>query len=93
MSNEIPPVEEKEKILVFQFNDQLSEFQELELEEDILLHELLDSDFILLFVDSKRFRIWIWQGNNVTTRMKFISAKIAPSIRDRHGIAFRITAR
>lgn len=92
MSNEIPPAEEKEKILVFQFNDQLSEFQELELEEDILLHELLDSDFILLFVDSKRFRIWIWQGNNVTTRMKFISAKIAPSIRDRHGIAFRITA-
>ncbi|KKM90790.1 hypothetical protein LCGC14_1235090 [marine sediment metagenome] len=92
MSNEIPPAEEKEKILVFQFNDQLSEFQELELEEEILLHELLDSDFILLFVDSKRFRVWIWQGNNVTTRMKFISAKIAPSIRDRHGIAFRITA-
>ncbi len=92
MSDAIPPDIEKEKILVFQFNDQLSEFQELELEEDVQLYELLDSDFILLFVDHKRYRVWVWQGNNVTTRMKFISAKIAPSIRDRHGIAFKITA-
>ncbi len=92
MSDGIPPEKEKEKILVFQFNDQLSEFQELEIEEDVQFHELLDSDFILLFVDPKRYRVWIWQGNNVTTRMKFISAKQAPSIRDRHGIAFKITA-
>jgi len=92
MSDETLPQEDKEKILVFQFNDELSEYQELELEEDILLYELLDSDFILLFVDPKRYRVWIWQGNNATTRMKFISAKIAGSIRDRYGIAFRITA-
>jgi len=92
MSNDLPPREEKEKILVFQFNDQLSEFQELEIEEEIALNELLDSDFILLFVDPKRYRVWIWQGNNVTTRMKFVSAKIAPSIRDRYGIAFKITS-
>ena len=92
MSDAIPPDIEKEKILVFQFNDELSEFQELELEEDVQLYELLDSDFILLFVDHKRHRVWIWQGNNVTTRMKFISARLAPSIRDRHGIAFKITA-
>ena len=92
MSDPIPPDIEKEKILVFQFNDEQSEFQELELEEDVQLYELLDSDFILLFVDYKRYRVWIWQGNNVTTRMKFISARLAPSIRDRHGIAFKITA-
>jgi len=93
MSDEIPPPDkEKEKILVFQFNDQLSEFQELEIQEDLQFYELLDSDFILLFVDPKSYRVWIWQGNNVTTRMKFISAKIAPSIRDRYGIAFKITA-
>ncbi|MHA2182240.1 MAG: hypothetical protein ACXAAH_12550 [Promethearchaeota archaeon] len=83
--------EEKEKILVFQFNDELSEYQELDLEDDIPLAELLDSDFILLFVDSKQYRVWIWQGSNTTTRMKFISAKIAPSIKDRYGIGFRIT--
>ncbi|MFX1455213.1 MAG: hypothetical protein ACFFDB_07530 [Promethearchaeota archaeon] len=92
MSDEPPTQEEKEKILVFQFNDELSEYQELELEGDIPLYELLDPDFILLFVDPKRYRVWIWQGNNTTTRMKFISAKIAPSIRDRYGIAFKITS-
>lgn len=92
MSDEIPISEEKEKFLVFQFNDELSEYQELELEGDIPLYELLDSEFILLFVDPKQYRIWIWQGSNTTTRMKFISAKIAPRIRDRYGIAFKITS-
>jgi len=87
-----PPEREKEKILVFQYNDQLGEFQELEIEEDFPLHELLDSEFILLFVDPKRYRVWIWHGAETTTRMKFIAAKLAPSIRDRFGIAFRITA-
>ena len=92
MSDETPTPEEKEKILVFQFSDELSEYQELELEWDIPLYELLDSDFILLFIDPKQYRVWIWQGNNTTTRMKFISARIAGSIRDRYGIAFKITS-
>lgn len=87
-----PPEREKEKILVFQYNDQLGEFQELEIEEDFPLNELLDSEFILLLVDPKRYRVWIWHGAETTTRMKFIAAKLAPSIRDRYGIAFRITA-
>ncbi|MHA2473882.1 MAG: hypothetical protein ACXAES_11680 [Promethearchaeota archaeon] len=84
--------EEKEKIIVFQYNDELNEYQELELEEEIEMHELLDPDFILLFVDPKRYRIWRWHGSNTTTRMKFIAAKLAPSIRDRYGIGFKITA-
>lgn len=92
MSDETPTPEEKEKTLVFQFSDKLSEYQELELEGDIPLYELLDSDFILLFIDPKQYRVWIWQGNNTTTRMKFISARIAGSIRDRYGIAFKITS-
>ena len=87
-----PPEREKEKILVFQYNDQLGEFQELEIEQNFPLHELLDSEFILLFVDPKRYRVWIWHGAETTTRMKFIAAKLAPSIRDRYGIAFRIIA-
>ena len=87
-----PPEREKEKILVFQYNDQLGEFQELEIEEDFPLNELLDSEFILLFVDPKRYRVWIWHGAETTTRMKFVAAKLAPSVRDRYGIAFRITA-
>ncbi|MCK4480063.1 MAG: hypothetical protein KAV01_06015 [Candidatus Lokiarchaeota archaeon] len=84
--------EEKEKIIVFQYNDELNEFQELELEEDIEIQELLDPDFVLLFVDFTRYRVWIWHGSNTTTRMKFIAAKLAPSIRDRYGIGFKIAA-
>ena len=92
MSDETLPELEKEKIIVFQYNDELNEFQELELEDDVQIHELLDPDFILLFVDPPRYRVWIWHGSNTTTRMKFIAAKIAPSVRDRYGIGFKIAA-
>jgi hypothetical protein len=92
MSDDELPEMEKEKIIVFQYNDELSDFQELEIAEDVEIHELLDSDFILLFVDPTRYRVWIWHGSNVTTRMKFIAAKLAPSIRDRYGIGFKISA-
>ena len=53
---------------------------------------MLDDDFVLLFVDPQHFRVWLWHGYNTTTRMKFIAAKRAPAIRDKHGIAFKITA-
>ncbi len=86
------PEEIRKLMVIFQFNDQLGEFEELEVEQDIELVELLDPDFVLLFVDPKHFRVWIWHGSNTTTRMKFIAAKIAPKIRDRYGIGFKITA-
>lgn len=92
MSDETLPELEKEKIIVFQYNDELNEFQELELEDEVPIYELVDPDFILLFVDPTRYRVWIWHGSNTTTRMKFIAAKLAPSVRDRYGIGFKIAA-
>ncbi|NVM38138.1 MAG: hypothetical protein HWN81_21270 [Candidatus Lokiarchaeota archaeon] len=92
MSDDTLPELDKEKIIVFQYNDELNEFQELELEDEVQIHELLDTDFILLFVDPTRYRVWIWHGSNTTTRMKFIAAKLAPSVRDRYGIGFKIAA-
>lgn len=92
MSDDQLPELDKEKIIVFQYNDQLNEFQELELEDDVEIPDLLDPDFVLLFVDPSRYRVWIWHGSNTTTRMKFIAAKLAPSIRDRYGIGFKIAA-
>jgi len=86
------PDKEEEKVLVFQYNDELGDFEELEIEKNLPLHDLLDPDFILLFVDPKQYRVWIWHGNNTTTRMKFVAAKLSPKIRDRYGIAFKITA-
>jgi len=104
MSNKPPSssIEEKKEgekvsrkeqtIIVYQFNDQIGDFDELIIDPEIELKDLLDDDFILLFVDPKHYRVWLWHGYNTTTRMKFIAAKMAAPIRDRHGIAFKITA-
>jgi len=83
---------QSQTIIVYQFNDEIGDFEELMIDPDVQLKDLLDDDFILLFVDSQHFRVWLWHGYNTTTRMKFIAAKIAPSIRDKHGFALRITA-
>jgi hypothetical protein len=92
MPNEPPPEKEEEKLIVFQYNDELNEYQELEIDDRVEITELLDPDFILLFVDPKKYRVWIWHGANTTTRMKFIAAKLAPGIRDRYGIGYKISA-
>ena len=91
LSGELP--ERKElTIVVYQFNDQIGDFEELIIDPDVVLSELLDDDFILLFVDPKHYRVWLWHGWNTTTRMKFIAARMAQPIRDKHGIAYKLTA-
>ena len=79
-------------ITVYHFNDEIGDFEELMIDLDVQLKDLLDDDFILLFVDPLHFRVWLWHGYNTTTRVKFIAAKMAPAIRDKYGIAFKITA-
>ncbi|MFX0179747.1 MAG: hypothetical protein ACFE78_06120 [Candidatus Hodarchaeota archaeon] len=81
----------EQPIIVYQFNDQIGDFEELIIDPGIELKDLLDDDFILLFIDPKHYRVWLWHGYNTTTRMKFIAAKMAAPIRDKHGIAFKIT--
>ncbi|NHJ21320.1 MAG: hypothetical protein EAX91_10270 [Candidatus Lokiarchaeota archaeon] len=83
---------QSQPIIVYQFNDEIGDFEELIIDPDVELKDLLDDDFVLLFVDPQHFRVWLWHGYNTTTRMKFIAAKMAPPIRDKHGIAFKITA-
>lgn len=78
--------------LIFRYNAELNDYQELEVENDAQLRDHLDSDKILLFVDPHRKRVWIWHGRNTTTKMKFIAAKLVPTIRDRYGIGFKIAA-
>jgi len=102
MSNEQPTTGNKKKedivtrqsqtITVYQFNDEIGDFEELIIDPDVQLKDLLDEDFVLLFVDPQHFRVWLWHGYNTTTRMKYIAAVMAPSIRDKHGFAFKITA-
>ena len=101
-NQQTPPDKDKEKdgmperkdisLTVYQFNDEIGDFEELIIDPDVKLPELLDEDFILLFVDPQHYRVWLWHGLNTTTRMKFIAAKMAAPIRDKHGIAFKISA-
>jgi len=86
------PTRQSQTITVYQFNDQIGDFEELIIDPDVQLKDLLHDDFVLLFVDPQHFRVWLWHGYNTTTRMKFIAAKMAPAIRDKHGFAFKITA-
>ncbi|MHA2344789.1 MAG: hypothetical protein ACXADW_23295, partial [Candidatus Hodarchaeales archaeon] len=44
----------------------------------------------LLIVDIHEKNVWVWQGMNTSTRMKFVSAQTAPQIRDKHDISFMI---
>jgi len=83
---------QNQTITVYQFNDEIGDFEELIIDPDVKLKDLLHDDFVLLFVDPQHFRVWLWHGYNTTTRMKFIAAKMAPLIRDKHGFAFKITA-
>ncbi|MFX1568357.1 MAG: hypothetical protein ACFFCV_08310 [Promethearchaeota archaeon] len=79
-------------IFIYQFNEEAEDFKEIENKENVPLFELLDSNKILLFVDSHNSKVWIWEGSNTTARMKFISAQAAPHIRDTHDITYTITS-
>ena len=79
-------------IILYQFNNDIGEFEEVEVKENIPLFELLDSDKILLFVDNHDKKVWMWEGKNTSTRMKFISAQEAPKIRDKHDMTFTVSS-
>ncbi|MFX0076465.1 MAG: zinc-ribbon domain-containing protein [Candidatus Hermodarchaeota archaeon] len=77
------------RVKVFKYSGQKNEFKS---GIKIPIYELLDSEYILLFVDSKRSKVWIWYGSNTTTRMKFLASTLAPTFRDRYGKGFQIVA-
>ncbi|UCC19685.1 MAG: hypothetical protein JSV62_16560 [Promethearchaeota archaeon] len=79
-------------IFVYQFKEELEDFEKLDIEENVPLFELLDSHKILLFVDKNNSKVWIWGGTNTSPRMKFISAQAAPHIRDTHDTTFILTS-
>ena len=83
--------EEKKPIQVFQLNDEKAEFEELELQEGVELYEILNPKLILYFVNPETYRSFIWAGSEASTRMKFIAANKASSIRDKIGPAIKIS--
>jgi len=83
--------DEKDK-RVFEFHEHLGEFQELVVDEDISLQKLLDSDVILLFIDRKRKRVWMWIGGKSSIKMKFMATQNSYRIRDNYAFGYRITS-
>jgi hypothetical protein len=77
-------------MIVFQYDDELKQYKKLELTGEISLPALLNSDYIFMFIDRKRNKTWVWQGSNTTTKIKFFSGRLAPSIRDKYGTGFKI---
>lgn len=79
-----PVKKEKQEILIFQLNDKNETYDQLELEENVIPFELLKSDFIMLFIAKNK--AWIWQGNNCSSRMRFISVYLIPIIKEKYAI-------
>lgn len=80
-----------ERFLIFKLDVESEDFKEISYSGDLPLYKFLNHYRILLFVDHEHSRIYIWEGSDVTTRMKFLSAQLAPKIRDQYGIDYRIT--
>jgi len=88
-----PPTDEKKtKIFVYQLNDENADFEELELDTNVKLSEILRPNAILYFLQPGTYQSYIWSGSQTSTRMKFIAAQKAPSVRDKLGPAIKIVS-
>ncbi len=79
----------EEQFLLFEIDEENEDFKEIEV-EDGPIHMHLDSSSIFIIVDPVNKEIWIWHGEKVSIRQKFISTQKAPNIRDRYGVDFKI---
>ena len=70
----------------------MGEFRELDVDEDLPLHKLLDSDSILAFIDPIYKRVWMWIGNNSTINMKVKATQKIFHVRDRYAFGFKISS-
>ena len=60
----------EEVVRVFEYVETEEDFRELEIAENVPLHNLLGSDFILLFISPAHKRVYHWIGKNTTPKMK-----------------------
>lgn len=77
------------QFLLFEIDEENEDFIEIEI-EDGPIHMLLDSSSIFIIVDPVDKEVWIWHGENVSIRKKFIAVQKAPNIRDMYGVDFKI---
>ena len=70
----------------------MEEFIEIEIiDEEMSLLELLDSGSILLFIDPKQKRVWMWIGRSSSTRMRVAATQDLHHKRDLYAYGFQIS--
>jgi len=72
----------EENIRVFEYEESEEDFVELEVDQNVPLHSLLGSDFILLFISLAHKRVYHWIGKNTTPKKRFGAAEKALILRD-----------
>ena len=81
----------KNNPVMYKFSNEKDDFKVFFIEPNIDIVDLLDDAEILEFVDNQSHMIWYWYGINTNTRMKFIASKITPTVRDIHGITYKVS--
>ncbi|KKL09026.1 hypothetical protein LCGC14_2569970, partial [marine sediment metagenome] len=66
-----------------------SEREFIKIEPKLPLYDNLDSDKILLFLDFARDQVWMWCGENTTSRMKSAARGLIPRIKSKYQIGFK----
>lgn len=82
--------EDKGKIQLFEFNDQIEEFKELEVRENTLLYEYLDPNLITLIVTSQNSTGWLWCGRKTSWRIIEIAKDMVGYVKDKYLINFNV---
>lgn len=81
----------EEQFLLFKIDEENEGFVEIEIEGGPI-NALLDSNYIYIIVVPIDKEILIWHGSKATIRMKFIATQKVPTIRDKYGVDFKISA-
>jgi len=79
----------EEGFLLFEIDEENEIFVEIEFEAGPF-YTTLNSSSIFIIVDPVNKIVWIYHGEKVSIRKKFIATQNVPNIRDRYGIDFRI---
>jgi hypothetical protein len=83
---------EEENVKVFEYEESEEDFGELEIDENIPLHSLLGSNFILLFISPVHKRVYHWIGKNTTPKKRFGAADRVGRVRDIEARGYLIRA-
>ena len=81
----------EEGFLLFEIDEENEDFVEIEFEAGPF-YTSLKSSSIFILVDPVNKTVWIYHGEKVSIRKKFIAAQKALNIRDIYGVDYKILA-